>query len=335
MDSLTFLERPPKGELRPVYALHGDEDFLKRQVLEALREHILGSEDNAFGLSAHEGDKADFATVRAELETLPFLSRRRLVIIDKADPFVTRHRAALEKYVANPSATGVLVLDVASWPSNTKLAKALGADATITCKALPAHRLPDWCIHRAESAHGKQLVAAAAGLLVDLVGAEMGQLDQELAKLAVYVGDVKRINAEDVDKLVGHSRTEKVWDIFDAIGNGKVGDALALLDRLFEQGEEPLRLLGALSSHLRPLAQAYRLNQQGAPLPAAMEQAGVLPFRIKSAEQQLRHLGRRRAERLYDWLLEIDLGLKGSSQLPPRTLLERLIIQLARPLERA
>ena len=47
-------------------------------------------------------------------------------------------------------------------------------------------------------------------------------------------------------------------------------------------------------------------------------------------EQQLRHLGRRRLDRLYDWLLEADLGLKGSSQLPPRTLLERMVVQLAR-----
>ena len=37
--------------------------------------------------------------------------------------------------------------------------------------------------------HGKQLVAAAARLLVELVGAEMGLLDQELAKLAAYVGE--------------------------------------------------------------------------------------------------------------------------------------------------
>jgi DNA polymerase-3 subunit delta len=335
MDSLTFLERAAKGEPRPVYALHGDEDFLKRQVLAALRERVLGGEDNAFGLSTHEGDKADFAAVRGELETLPFLSSRRLVIIDKADPFVTRHRAALEKYVANPSATGVLVLDVASWPSTTKLAKALGPDATITCKALSAQRLPDWCIQRAESAHGKQLVAAAARLLVELVGSEMGQLDQELAKLAVYVGDAKGIDAEDVDKLVGHSRAEKVWDIFDAIGNGKVADALAILDRLFEQGEEALRLLGAFGSQLRPLIKAYRLSQQGKSLSAALEEVGLQVYRIRSAEQQIRHLGRRRLDRLYDWLLETDQGMKGASQLPERTQLERLVIQLARPLDQA
>jgi DNA polymerase-3 subunit delta len=331
MDSLTFLDRPPKGEPRPVYVVHGDEDFLKRRVIAALRERILGADPDSFGLSVHEGDKADFSVVRGELETLPFLSPRRLVVVDKADPFVTRHRAAIEKYIAAPASTGILVLDVASWPANTKLAKALDANTTIVCKALSAQKLPDWCIQHAEATHGKQLIMAAARLLVDLVGSEMGLLDQELAKLSVYVGDAKRIDSSDVDKLVGSSRAENTWKIFDAIAAGNGREALNILDHLLGQGEEPIRLLGAFSMQLRRLAQAYRLNQIGVPLPGALAEAGVPPFGIRSAEQQLRHLGRRRAEKLYDWLLETDLGLKGSSQLPPRTLLERFVIQLARP----
>ena len=61
-----------------------------------------------------------------------------------------------------------------------------------------------------------------------------------------------------------------------------------------------------------------------------LNRAGVPPFAQRGCEQQLRHLGRQRADRLYDWLLEADLGLKGSSQLPARTLLERLVVRLAR-----
>ena len=38
--------------------------------------------------------------------------------------------------------------------------------------------------------YGKQLPAEAAQLLVELVGPEMGLLDREIDKLAIYVGDV-------------------------------------------------------------------------------------------------------------------------------------------------
>lgn len=329
MDSLTFLDRAGKAKPLPVYAVHGDEEFLKRQVLVALRTVVLGTDGDSFGLSTHPGDKATFAAVFDELQTLPFLSPRRLVIVEGADPFVTRYRAALEKLVANPPSSGTLVLEVKSWPANTKLAKLLDDKATINCKAKAAHTLPEWCAAWMAKQHGKQLAAPAAKLLVDLVGPDMGLLDQELTKLAIYAGEAARVDSGDVDRLVGSSRMESTWKIFDAIGAGNTGEALTILDRLFEQGDEPLKILGAFSMQLRRLAQAYSLTQQGQPLGAALEQAGIPPFATRAAEQQLRHLGRSRAGQLYDWLLEADLGLKGSSQLPPRTLLERFVVRLA------
>src|SRR5262245_23983041 len=199
MDSLTFLERAGKAKPQPVYVVHGDEAFLKRQVLAALKTLVLGPDDDGFGLSAHPGDKAIFAAVHDELETLPFLGARRLVVVENADPFVTRERARLEKYVAEPSKTGVLVLDVNSWPSTTRLAKLVPDAATLNCKALAPQHLPGWCADWCAARHGKQLPTAAARLLVDLVGPDMGLLDQELAKLAAYAGDANRIEAAEVD----------------------------------------------------------------------------------------------------------------------------------------
>src|SRR5213593_854016 len=98
MDALSFLDRAPRSKPQPVYVLCGDDDFLKRQALAAVKALILGPEDSGFGLSSFAGDKVDFAAVRDELATLPFLGPHRLVVVDNADPFVTRHRAALEKY---------------------------------------------------------------------------------------------------------------------------------------------------------------------------------------------------------------------------------------------
>jgi DNA polymerase-3 subunit delta len=330
MDSQLFLDKITQAEPKPVYVLHGDEDFLKRQVVRALRRLVLGTEDDTMGLSAHAGDRAVFAAVHDELRTAPFLSAGRLVIIDNADPFVTKYRANLEKYVAEPATTGSLVLDVKTWPSNTRLAKLIDSSATLVCGAIKAPRLHDWCVKWAEKQHGKRMAASAAQMLVELVGADMGQLDQDIAKLAVYVGSAAQISDDDVDKLVGFSREENTWKIFDAIGAGQIAQALMLLDHLFDQGEDPHRMMGAFSSQLRRLAQAARLAQQGTPLPAALARSGVPPFAVKNAEQQLRHLGRRRIDQLYDWLLETDQGLKGYSSLPPRTVMERLVVRLAR-----
>jgi DNA polymerase-3 subunit delta len=325
------LKRGTQLPLKPLYVFTGDEDFLKRQALTVLIEMVLGKGSDTFGLSTHAGDNASFADVRDEVDTLPFLSQRRLVVVENADPFVTRWRPQLERYVGTPSANGVLALVVKTWPSNTKLAKLVDAGSTIDCKALPPYRLPDWCALWSKSAYGKELAQSAARLLVDLIGAEMGQLDQELQKLASYVGAAGQIAARDVDRLVGSSRTESVFKIFDAIGGAQPAEALKILDDLLDQGEAPIRLLGAFSMQLRRLASAALAHKQGKPLAAALGAAGVPPFAQRGCEQQLRHLGPRRAALLYDWLIEVDLGLKGGSTLPERTLLERLVARMALP----
>jgi DNA polymerase III subunit delta len=304
MDALTFLSRQPKGQPQPIYVLAGDEDFLKRQAVGVLKRWVLGEED-AYGLSEYPADAAEWSAVRDELATLPFLGPRRLIVIENADPFVTKFRSQLEKYVAQPLSTGVLVLTVKTFPATTRLAKLL-TESTINCKS-------------------------PSQLLVDLVGTEMGLLDQELAKLAVYVGSAARIDNDDVDRLVGRSQSANVFKVFDAVGTGRAGDALAILDQLLGQGEDPFGVLGAFSWQLRRMAKAARLAISGSSMGDALDRAGVAswPEARRSAEQLLRHLGRRRASQIFDWLLEIDLGLKGSSPLPPRTLLERLLVRMA------
>src|SRR5947209_4201094 len=153
MDALPFIEKAAKSKPQPVYVLTGDEAFLKRQALAALDSLLLGDADAEFARTVYPGVTAVWSTVRSELDTLPFLSPRRVVVIDQADPFVTNVRQVLEKYVAAPAKNGVLILDVKTWPSNTKLAKAVPDSATIVCKSPRPQDLPRWAVNRAKNTY--------------------------------------------------------------------------------------------------------------------------------------------------------------------------------------
>jgi DNA polymerase-3 subunit delta len=330
MDALPFLAGNAKAKLGSLYVVHGDEAFLKRQVIRALRKSALGDAADEQSVSTYSGDKAIFAEVFDELDTVPFFDPKRVVLVDNADPFVTKYRGELEKKLAHLPATGLLILDVKTWAANTRLARMIDTASTIVCKAPASQFLAKWCTEWCAGQYGKQIAVDAAKLLTELVDAEMGLLDQELLKLSIYVGAKPRIEFADVDKLVGNNRAQDIWKIFDAISTGNVKGALAIVDRLFDQGEEPLRILGAMTWQLRKLAQATRLSSQGISVGAAVAQAGVPPFKLREAEAQIRHLGRRRLDRLYDWLLQINLDLRGNSQLPPRILFERFLLKLAR-----
>jgi DNA polymerase-3 subunit delta len=334
MDALAFLAKPKR---HPLVALVGDEEFLKRRCRDAVIAATLGDADPSFAVSSYSGDRLDWSTVRNELDTLPFLSPARVVVVEDADKFVTEHRPSLEKYAADPSKIGVLVLEVKTFPDTTKLAKALPDAAKVQCKAPPAYKVADWAANWCVTHHGRTLAPDAAGLLVDLVGPQLGLLDQELAKLAVAVGPKPRIDPEDVDRLVGRSRSVNVFRILDAVGEGKPAEALQVLAELFADGEDPLAVLGPLAAQLRKLAAVNRHVAAGLSLGPAMDAAGVpkWPQARQGTERQLKHLGRRRLDQLADWLVDINLGLKGGNPLPPRLQLERLVVKLARPREPA
>jgi DNA polymerase-3 subunit delta len=333
MDALAFIEKNGAVRRQPVYVLSGDEDFLKRRALAILIPLVVGDADPEYAVTTYPGDKADFSTVRNELDSVSFFSERRLVVVDQADPFVTEFRPQLEAYVAAPSALGVLVLDVKSFPSNTKLAKAVPEAAHIVCKAPAESRLPAWIANWCQSQYGKKLTIPVAQMLLELVGPTMGVLDQELQKLKEFVGQRPTIDLKDVDELTGRSREANVFKIMDAIGDGQPATALKILAELFEEENEPLGLLGALGYQLRRLARTARMHKQGMNLEEAMSKAGVgnWPQARAAAQKQMRHLGWNRLDKLYDWLLETDSGLKGGSPLPERLQIERLVVRLARP----
>ena len=119
--AIDYLHSPEDYPPRPVCVAFGDEAFLKRQVLARLRQAVLGGGEGDYSLSTFEGPDASLDEVLKELATRGDVRRgetpggrgrrRRLV---------TRYRGELEDYVARPKSTGVLVLEVASWPANTE-----------------------------------------------------------------------------------------------------------------------------------------------------------------------------------------------------------------------
>ena len=75
--------------------------------------------------------------------------------------------------------------------------------------------------------------------------------------------------------------------------------------------------------------EAGERKQQRISLGAALKQAGFHGGEAARAERQLKRLGRERAAKLFQWLLEADLGMKGSRSSRGHFVLEHLFLKLA------
>jgi len=327
---LELLSGQGKLPEKPVYVVYGDDEFTRSHVLAAIRRSVLGEEAEPGCETRFDGSDVELADVLDELAMVAFWGERRLVVVTAADAFISQHRAALERYVQRPARRNVLVLVTNKWRRDTKLAQLVASvGMAIDCTAPARRQLPAWCRQWAKLRYGKQLTAEASSLLVELVAGGLGQFDQELDKLSCYVGERQRITAEDVDKLVARGRLEAIWRVMDAAADGDGRTALRVLRQLLDAGESATALLAALAAQLRRLAKAYRLNRLGLPLRRALAQAGVAQFAVARTELQFKRLGLQRLQRLYRWMVETDLGIKGDSALPPAQLLERLVVRIA------
>jgi DNA polymerase-3 subunit delta len=340
-DAIEYLAQPSKHPAAGVCVLFGDEAFLKRQALAALKQQVLSGDDAEFSVSTFAGRDAALRDVMDALSTRAlFGGGRHLVVVEEADEFVSANRSALEDYVERSKSASVLVLEVKLWPATTRLYKRVAESGLqIECRFPAPARLLKWLAACARQAHDAALHASAAEVLAEEVEPDLGLLDQELAKLAALAGSGGAITSDLVHQAVGGWRARTAWEMLDAALAGDTRTALVQLDRLLLGGEVPIALLAQISSSLRRFAAATRLIEQGdrqrrSPgLRPALERAGVKPFVMGKAEDQLRRLGRPRANQLYHWLLEADLALKGSSSSPfrSRLVLEELIVRLSAP----
>jgi DNA polymerase-3 subunit delta len=345
-----YLAAPAKHPPAAVNVLFGDEAFLRNLVLKQLREQL--ADGRADVEITTFGPKTPWRDLNDELSTGSLFGGggKRLVMLEDADDFVSQYREKLEDYVAKPKSTSALIVCVESLPSNTRLYKAVDASGLqINCnvpsnprsksKEPDVPKIGKWLVHWAKARHNIALDGTAADELVEIVGPHLGVMDQDLAKLALYVPAGGKVSASMVKEIIGGWRLRTAWQMFDDVADGKIADALAELDHLIRSGSEPIAIFGQLSWALRRYATATRIVQtqqrskQKVDLQAAAKEAGFRPFpdELKKAERQLRQLSSARAGKLHRWLLDTDLALKGSHSQKDRARLaiEELFIKLA------
>ncbi|HOW72912.1 MAG TPA: DNA polymerase III subunit delta [Phycisphaerae bacterium] len=311
-----------------VCAVCGPEPFLKRQAIADLANRILGHADRALALTEYDGSSAVLADVLDDLRTLPFLTERRLVVVRNADDFITRYRAELEEYAAQPSATGSLLLECKSLPANTRLYKrVMAVGEVVKCEEMKVWQVRQWLPERCREIHGKQLDPRAAALLLDQIGPELGLLDNELEKLAVYTGERKVISHADVEALSGRSREEEIWDLLSSISSGNQARAITLWEQVWQTDKAaPHRAIGGLAYGVRRLLNAKRAQEAGASM-EDLRKAMMIWKDDQRLRAELAAFTTEQIELMLCRLLEADVAAK-SGGASVQSSIEALIVEM-------
>ena len=326
-----------------VAAVFGNDSTLRSMVIAALTGH--GDRTSL------DGDVTKWSDLRDDLSTASLFDSfgdgdKRTIVVRGADDFLSKHRPELENYLAKPAAASRLVLELDSLASNTRVYKSIDkgfllvgcGNATDTKKGVTAATRRKFITGFLAPRHGCTVTKDAVDLLYELLGDDLGMIDTELAKLALYRDPGGTVDADLVSEVVAGWQGKTVWQITDAIAAGDAAEAIRQLDKLILGGSKPIALLPQIAWSLRRLGMATAvvkyLEKTGRSwrLQDAISAAGVnRPGDVENASRQLKKMGRDRAAQLLPWLLDADLRLKGTHSAEPRDrfMLEQFVLRLA------
>ncbi len=283
MNHTSFFQHIKKNDLSGAYLLHGEEEYIKDQALDALLSTVDGA---AKELNIQFFDSADARALREACEMLPFFSEKRIIVC-RALP----QKGAwdeLAKYIPTMPASSLLIFVARGKASDSlSIVKAMEAkDRLVDFQTLKENEAAKWVCKQAQK-YPVHISPASASFLVKLVGCPLYALGNEFVKAAGYAGEGNTITNEIILKAVTKNIEYGVFAMRDYFIAGKTADGLRALSVLLER-EGAFQIAALMARHYKLMLRAKLLAEQGLDKNTAIKKLGDKPYVAKDAYESAR-----------------------------------------------
>lgn len=303
--------------LEPLVLIHGGDSYLVGAAAQEFRDQLCADLISELGLEEFRS-ATDLDEIERSLATPPFLAVRRVVMIwdppqiappkrqattaaadsqRKRDGQEARLRGLLRTLAARAETTAACVVVRQALPPSSAAVKgirALGGEVRLV--AAPRGQDVTRHVESRAKARGLKLPPQAIHLLTDVANQDMGWLESELDKLALYAADGHPVTPQVARLLVPPAPPQELYRLTDAIFEdpSSVGRRL---DALWGRPDvQPQVLVGTVARVLRDLI-AYSDPDQR----PALENTPA--WRLRKLAAQSSRAG---ASRLRRWLVELS-----------------------------
>jgi len=370
---------PPSAasHIVPLLLVCGEDEFAVKQRAKQIylqwTEELGGMDHEIIDASvSHSGEALKaLAKLREALQTLPFFGSGKVVWLKNCN-FLGDERAASAQAVTESLVSLAQELKVFDW-QNVRLLISAGKvdkrkvfyktfDKTGTVETFAGWSVDDrnWAeqaevwARKALRTRQKEISDEALAELIGRVGPNARQLDNEIEKVALYVGDQEEIELGDVEMICTRNKTARAFALGDALGDRDLPRLLRCLDEaLWEVKLDPQKsgigLLYGLIGKVRALillkemlcegwvkpemdynrfkAQLERVPQEQLPEDRRFNPLAINAYVLFKALPQVKRFSQAELIRAMDILFQCNHRLV-SSNLDESLLLQQALVQI-------
>jgi DNA polymerase-3 subunit delta len=327
-----LIDRLASGKPVAAVVLVGSDHYLREMCRNKIIEACVPDSARDWAVTRLSAREAGWEEILGRAETMPMMTLRQVLIVEEAESAEKLGEKArdevlgmLAKYFESPAPFTVLLLEAAALDGRQRLFKLLSEKGLIIELSIGPESAAALASQMAKE-RGADIDRDAAAMLAEISNGAPARMRVEIEKLATYVKDRGLITVGDVEALVVAARKNTVWQLTEMLASRKRAAALALLDNLLREGEQPVMIVGALAWMYRKLIEARDLPAHFSGFQASRP-LGMRPEAAETAVRQAHRIPKKDLLAGLAALADADSRLKSSNP-DPRATMEFLIARL-------
>ncbi|MBM2840373.1 MAG: polymerase subunit delta [Bacteroidetes bacterium] len=314
-----------QNKISPVYLLYGEEDFLTEEGTDLIVKSALTPDQQDFNLDIMYGSDADARDILSHASSFPMMSERRVVVVRDLDKL--GNKELLSPYIEQAAPSTCLILHSIKPDFRKKPYVTAKRQATaIKCDPIRDYQIAGWISKRVKG-QGFAIDAEAVKILAMYVGTSLREIQNELSKLYIFIGEKRTITPDDIRAVVGISKEYNVFELQGAIGVKNLARSTEILSRMLDAGESPILVIVMLTRYFTTLWKLHDHRRRGTSNAELAGAVGVNPYFVKEYLTSLNNYSLEEIENAFETLANADLQLK-SAPLDPVQVMQNMLLYL-------
>jgi DNA polymerase-3 subunit delta len=324
-----------------IYFIYGEDSYRSKQKLKEIIDGYKKVHKSGLNLIYIDAKEKDFKDFYNNFKISSMFAEKKLIILKNIFCDTKLQEDFLEEIKKiNDFKDIVVIYEDGAVDQRIKLFKALSGSARsrearqIKCQEfsfLQPAMLKKWILQEFEknpstSSGQVRIEPDAVELLLSFVGNNLWQMANEINKLSNYKkGSV--IKKEDVELLVRPNIENDIFKTIDALASKNKKQALSLLHKHLDNGDNSLYLLSMIAYQFRNLLMVKEMIDEKKQYGAIAKTCGLHPFVVQKSYYLCNQFSLPELKKIYQRIFQVDSDIK-TGKIEAETALDLLLAEI-------